>query len=88
MAEAALRRWRGDRLRRGVLLGAGGAFAGFVAGWVGTATVLIALAGMLGVGNRSGVHDMGAALVFGPLGGIAGAVLGLPGARRAPPAEG
>ncbi len=37
-----------------VLLGAGGSFAGFVAGWVGTAAVLIALGGMLGVSNREG----------------------------------
>lgn len=88
MAEAALRRWRGGRLIRGVLPGAGGSFAGFVAGWVGTAAVLIALGGMLGVSNREGVHDVGAAFVFGPLGGIARAVLSLPGARQAPSAGG
>jgi hypothetical protein len=77
---------------RAVVLGGAGLLGGFLAGWVGTAALLIALGGLLGANNREGAYDMGAAFVFGPMGGIAGAILGLwlglRRARRVPPDRG
>ncbi len=53
-----------------------GLMVGFVAGWIATAAVALTIGELAGVSQREGAFAMGAIFTMGPLGGLAGAVLG------------
>jgi hypothetical protein len=53
-----------------------GLVLGFVVGWIATAAIALTLGEIMAVSQREGAFAMGAIFVMGPLGGVAGAVLG------------
>jgi hypothetical protein len=59
-----------------------GLLVGFVLGWIATAAAALTYGELAGVSQREGAFAMGAIFLMGPLGGIAGAILGVWLARR------
>lgn len=53
-----------------------GIVAGFLLGWVGTSAAALIYGELVQVSQFEGAYAMGAIFMMGPVGGIAGAVLG------------
>ncbi|MBP0466289.1 hypothetical protein J5Y09_20345 [Roseomonas sp. PWR1] len=59
-----------------------GLLLGFVLGWIATSAAALTYGELAGVSRREGAFAMGAIFLMGPLGGVAGAILGAWLARR------